>query len=390
MTKRHITPSAVFVSIAALLLIALSGIHSMAAQTPLASIEADPVLVGAGDIASCSSSGDEATANLLDTIPGTVFTAGDNVYESGTATEFANCYDPSWGRHKSRTRPSPGNHDYNTAGASGYYDYFGAAAGNPSQGYYAYDLGTWHIIVLNSEIAHGAGSAQEQWLRSDLAAHSNTCTLAYWHRPRFSSGFHGNITSLNAFWLALHEYGADVVVNGHDHDYERFAPQNPSGVADPTYGLREFVVGTGGRSLTAFSTIQGNSEVRDSSTYGVLKLTLHPTSYDWVFVPQAGGAFTDSGNASCHGSPTAPTPTHTPTDTPTNTPTPTSTPTPTPLSTPVIVGTPNATPLAVLAIINWQTNVDADSRVRFRDVVCGAPWTRSVTQAAQVIVHSVV
>jgi hypothetical protein len=298
----------VFVSVTALLLIAPGGVHSTAAQNPFISAETDPVLVGAGDIANCLSGGDEATAYLLDAIPGTVFTVGDNAYESATATEFTNCYDPTWGRHKRRTRPSPGNHEYHRPGAPGYFSYFGAAAGDSSAGYYAYDLGAWHIIVLNSEIAHGAGSAQEKWLRSDLAAHPTICTLVYWHKPRFSSGWHGNDATLHAFWQALYEFGADVVINGHDHDYERFAPQNPEGVADPIFGLREFVVGTGGKSLRAFSTIRANSEVRDFSTYGVLKLTLHPTSYDWEFIPEAGKSFTDSGSTVCHRSPRAPTP----------------------------------------------------------------------------------
>ena len=266
----------------------------------------DPVLVGAGDIASCSSTGDEATATLLDNIAGTVITLGDNVYDSGTATEYINCYGPSWGRHKARTRPTPGNHEYNTANATGYYGYFGALAGDPSKGYYSYDLGNWHIIVLNSNsdcstISCAAGSAQEQWLRADLAAHQTVCTLAYWHHPRFNSGAsHGNDVNVAPFWNALYDFNADVIVNGHEHVYERFAPQSPSAVADGARGIRQFTVGTGGRSHYTFGTIQPNSEVRNGSTYGVLKLTLHATSYDWQFVPVAGATFTDSGTGSCH------------------------------------------------------------------------------------------
>ena len=264
----------------------------------------DPVLVGAGDIASCSSAGDEATANLLDGIAGTVYTLGDNAYESGTATEFANCYDPTWGRQKARTRPAPGNHDYNTAGAGGYYGYFGAAAGDPSKGYYSYDLGAWHIVVLNSNCAVaggcGAGSPQEQWLRQDLAASAAGCTLAYWHHPRFSSGEHGSDATMQAFWQALYDLNADVVLSGHDHDYERFAPQTPAGAADPARGIREFVVGTGGRSHYAITTVQPNSEAHNDTTYGVLKLTLHPSGYEWRFVPEAGKTFTDSGSGACH------------------------------------------------------------------------------------------
>ncbi len=259
------------------------------------------VFVGAGDIASCSSSGDEATATVLDNIAGTVFTLGDNAYESGTATEFANCYDPSWGRHKTRTRPSPGNHDYVTSGASAYYAYFGANAGSPSTGYYSYDLGDWHIIALNSNIARTTGSTQEQWLRADLAANTKSCTLAYWHHPRFSSGLeHGDDVSMQPLWQALYDANADVILSGHDHDYERFAPQTPAGVADPARGIREFIVGTGGRSHYSLGTLKANSEIFDATTYGVLKLTLAAGSYNWQFVPVAGGAFTDSGSGSCH------------------------------------------------------------------------------------------
>ena len=244
--------------------------------------------------------GDEATAKLLDQIPGTVFTLGDNAYDLGTRSEFANCYDPTWGRHKARTHPAPGNHDYATARAAGYFGYFGASAGDPAKGYYAYNLGAWHIVVLNSEIAVGAGSAQEKWLRADLAAHTARCTLAYWHRPRFSSGPHGSDPTFQPFWQALYDAHADVVLSGHDHDYERFAPQAPDGSADPVNGLREFVVGTGGASRYPFLLPQPNSEVREAATWGVLKLILHPSSYDWEFIPVAGESFTDAGSADCH------------------------------------------------------------------------------------------
>jgi hypothetical protein len=298
----------------------------------------DPVFVGAGDIANCSRTEDEATAKLLDNISGTVYTTGDNAYPDGTLAQFNNCYGPTWGRHKNRTKPSPGNHDYHVSGAAGYFDYFGAAAGDRSKGYYSYNLGAWHIISLNSEITQSAGSAQEQWLRADLAANPRVCTLAYWHKPRFSSGQHGNNSGSQALWQALYEYGADVVLNGHDHLYERFAPQNPNGQADPR-GIREFVVGTGGAGLYSFTSIQPNSQVRNNTTYGVLKLTFHSTSYDWQFVPIAGQNFTDSGNANCVGSGPVPTATRTPTSGPvptasrTRTPTPGPTPTRTPTST---------------------------------------------------------
>ena len=287
----------------------------------------DPVFVGAGDIANCGNSNDEATAKLLDSIPGTIFTVGDNAYPDGTASQFTDCYAPTWGRHKDRTRPAPGNHDYHTAGAAGYFNYFGAAAGDPGKGYYSYNLGAWHIISLNSEVT---SSAQEQWLRADLAANNSRCTLAYWHHPRFSSGQHGNSTRSQAFWQALYDAGADVVLNGHDHTYERFAPQNPSGQADPNRGIREFVVGTGGAGLYPFPTTQPNTEVRNNTTFGVLKLTLHATSYDWQFVPIAGQTFTDSGSADCVGSGTVPNPTATRTPTSGPMPTPTMTRTPTP------------------------------------------------------------
>ncbi|MFQ5890510.1 MAG: PKD domain-containing protein [Gemmatimonadota bacterium] len=258
------------------------------------------VLVGAGDIASCTSSGDEATAALLDDIGGTVFTAGDNAYNSGTDAEFADCYAPTWGRHRSRTRPSPGNHDYGTAGAAGYFGYFGAAAGDPNEGYYSYDLGAWHILALNSNIARGVGSAQEQWLRADLAASSALCTLAYFHHPRFTSGSHGDDPSMQALWQALYDRGADVVVSGHDHDYERFAPQTPTGAADPANGIREFVAGIGGKSLRSFKIPRPNSEFRYNATFGVLKLTLRETGYSWELVPVGAGGSPDAGSASCH------------------------------------------------------------------------------------------
>ncbi|MFE1310639.1 DNRLRE domain-containing protein [Streptomyces sp. NPDC058755] len=260
----------------------------------------DPVLVGAGDIAN-SGTGDTATANLLDNIPGTVFTAGDNAYDSGTATEFATYYDPTWGRHKARTRPAPGNHDYNTPGATGYYDYFGANAGPSGRGYYSYDLGDWHVVSLNSEVNMAVGSPQEQWLRSDLAASTKPCTIAYWHKPRFTSGAnHAPDTSTGPLVQALYDNNADVIVAGHNHQYERFAPMNPSGQLDTTRGIRHFVAGMGGASHYGFGTIMPNSEARNSDTFGVLKFTLHAGSYDWQFVPEAGKTYSDSGTTSCH------------------------------------------------------------------------------------------
>lgn len=267
---------------------------------------ADPVLVGAGDIADCDRSGDEATANILDTVPGTVFTIGDNVYRSGTATEFANCYAPSWGRHKARTRPAVGDHDYGTAGAAPYFEYFGAAAGDPKQGYYSYDLGAWHIVVPNSQCEQVGGceadSPQGRWLRADLAAHPARCTLAYFHNPRFSS-ISSSTQPANRtlpLWQALYNAGAEVIMNGDHHAYERFAPQDPNGRLDQERGIREFIVGTGGAHPHLVEQVRANSEARIVETFGVLKLTLHPTSYDWQFIPVQGQSSTDSGSAVCH------------------------------------------------------------------------------------------
>lgn len=294
----------------AALVVVLLALAGPAARSGLA----QEVLVGAGDIARCDTSGDEATAALLDGIQGTVFTVGDHAFTSGTEAEFANCYEPTWGRFKARTRPSPGNHEYDVyPDAAAYFNYFGAAAGEPGKGYYSYDLGAWHVIALNSNCKQvggcAAGSPQESWLRADLAAHPNVCTVAYFHATRFSSGVSGGSLSVRPFWNALYDYGADVVLSSMDHDYERFAPQDPYGVLDPTRGLRQFVVGTGGWKLTPFDQIQPNSEVRNADTWGVLKLTLRPTSYDWEFVPVAGQTFTDSGTARCSGAPDTEAPT---------------------------------------------------------------------------------
>ncbi len=260
------------------------------------------VFVGAGDISDCGNDNDEATATLLDGIAGTVYTLGDNVYSSGTAAQFAQCYDPTWGRHKARTRPAPGNHDYNTSGATGYYGYFGDRAGPSGQGYYSFDQGDWHIVSLNSEVSMSAGSAQELWLRADLAATSKQCVLAYWHKPRFSSGTkHGSLSSAQPLWQALYDFHADIVLGGHEHNYERFAPQTPTGAADPTNGIREFVAGTGGEShYNDQGTPLPNSEVFNGTTFGVLKLALGAGTYSWEFVPVAGQSFTDSGSGTCH------------------------------------------------------------------------------------------
>jgi hypothetical protein len=253
------------------------------------------VLVGAGDISSCSNNNDEATAQLLDNISGTVFAAGDNAYSSGSYTEYINCYDPTWGRHKSRTQPVPGNHEYMTSGAAGYFQYF-----NNIPAYYAYNLGSWRIYALNSEIDVSASGAQATWLQSDLNANPTQCVLAYWHKPRWSSGSsHGSDPSMQTLWQILYNAGAEVIVNGHEHNYERFAEMNASGAA-VSAGLREFVVGTGGAGHYSFGSPLSTSQVRDYSSFGVLKLTLRAGGYDWQFVPVAGATFTDSGSGTCH------------------------------------------------------------------------------------------
>jgi 3',5'-cyclic AMP phosphodiesterase CpdA len=283
-------------TIALILLAALIGGSAADAQPP----EESAVLVGAGDIAGCSLSGDEATAALLDTIPGTVFTAGDNVYPSGALDEFRHCYDPTWGRHKNRTLPALGNHDYATKGAAGYFAYFGRRATPFGLRYYLAKRGSWNIIILDSNIDGRIESAQGKWLRQTLAENPAACTLAIWHHPLFAS--HAQTDQprdLRALWEMLYAAGADVIINGHVHAYERFAPLNPDGQPDPS-GIRQFIVGTGGASLAkAPRRTHPYSEVWDVSTWGVLKLTLYPTRYEWTFVPAAGGTFTDSGSAAC-------------------------------------------------------------------------------------------
>ena len=256
------------------------------------------VFVGAGDIALCTSDGrHEETARLLDGIGGTVFALGDNAYSSGSAEEYRNCYDRTWGRHKSRTRPVAGNHEYESPGASPYFEYFGPNAGPYGVGYYSFDLGGWHVVALNSNVPVSAGSAQGEWLRADLSASRATCTLAYWHHPRFSSGQHGDQGQMRDFWQILHDAGAEIVLSAHDHTYERFAPQDPGGFPDGARGIRQFVVGTGGAKPYPFTNVRANSEVR-LSTIGVLKLTLSAGGYDWEFVPVSGPG--DFGTGVCH------------------------------------------------------------------------------------------
>jgi 3',5'-cyclic AMP phosphodiesterase CpdA len=250
-------------------------------------------VLAAGDIADCDSDGDEQTARLLDGLRGTILALGDTVYESGTDEEYAECYAPSWGRHKARTRPVVGNHEYGTPGAAGFFRYFGVRAG-PRRGYHAFRLGAWQIVILNSNCEPaggcGRGSPQERWLRGVLARSRARCTLAAMHHPRYSSGLHGSDATLTDLWRTLSAGGADVVLSGHDHHYERFAPQR---------GVRQFVVGTGGRRNYPVVRSLRASQARNATTHGVLRLRLAPASYTWRFVGVAGSTYRDSGSARC-------------------------------------------------------------------------------------------
>jgi hypothetical protein len=283
-----------------------------------ADTQGTPVIAAAGDIAcgpadhnynggvgnqrACN---EQATSNLMlrAKLAG-VLLLGDDQYENGTLRDFKRSFAPTWGRLGSKLYPAPGNHEYNTAGARGYFRYFGAKAGPDHRGYYSYDIGAWHLIALNSNCQAIGGcnltSAQGRWLKTDLAAHRTKCTLAYWHHPRFSSGRHGDEKLADGFWRELYAAGADVVLVGHDHDYERFSPQRPNGRADPVRGISEFVVGTGGRSHDPINRVDANSVVRNDKTFGVLELTLHRDRYDWKFVPSGGATFSDAGTAACH------------------------------------------------------------------------------------------
>jgi alkaline phosphatase len=257
----------------------------------------DVVVLAAGDIARCDGQHDEATAALLDRLPGEVLALGDQAYPAATAEDYRRCYGPSWGRHRERTHPTPGNHEYFQRGAIPYFDYFGRTAGPRGKGWYSFDLGAWHVVSLNSEFSTHAGSEQERWLRDDLRRHRNRCVLAFWHRARFSSGEHGNTREVAPLWRALHDAGADVVVQAHDHDYERFDPLNANGRPDPN-GLRSFVVGTGGGEFRNFRRPVRGSAVRIDHEPGVLRLTLRAISYAWEFVPVSGSP-KDHGEATC-------------------------------------------------------------------------------------------
>lgn len=252
------------------------------------------VVAVAGDIAG-NGSGDDETASVLDRIaPNLVLTTGDNVYPDGALSEFQSYYAPTWGRHRLRTRPSPGNHDYHTEGAAGYFTYFGTRAPAP---YYSFDLGSWHLISLNSEISMSPGSDQYKWLQGDLAASAAPCTLAFWHKPRFTSGRYDDFTFTTPIWRLLYAARAEVVLGGHDHNYQRYGLLTPDGTPAPVRGIREFVVGTGGRSLYELSGDK-RREAAQARVLGVLQLTLRPAGYDWSFVPVSGG-YSDTGSGTC-------------------------------------------------------------------------------------------
>ena len=257
------------------------------------------MLVGAGDIARCDMDSSEKTAKLLDGISGTVFVAGDNAYVDGSASDYRDCYHRSWGRHRDRTRPVPGNHEYQTPGASGYFGYFGASAGPAGLGYYSYALGSWRVLALNSEVPIGADSAQLRWVRDQLSNDPQKCTVVYWHRPLFSSGRYGANPDMLELWRVLYAMDVDLVLNGHEHMYERFAPQTPEGRPDPARGIRQFVVGTGGAPSYQASARALNSEVT-ASVWGVTSFTLQNDRYSWAFIPVEGEAFRDSGTGMCH------------------------------------------------------------------------------------------
>ena len=294
MFRRRLRPAVLFLA-AGLLMVGCDGEGGRQA-------ERTETVLAVGDGATCKRDEDEKTADLVARLEGTVLLLADIAYEAGTTQEFQQCYLPGWGRHRERIRPVPGNHEYRSDPLAGYFAFYGAQAGPRGQGWYSYDLGEWHLIALNSncdEVGCDRGSEQERWLREDLARHPGRCTLAYWHHARFSSGStHGGDDDVDDLWKALHEGGADVVLAAHEHNYERFAPLGPEGEPDPARGIRQFVVGTGGRSHYPFGPPVPGSETRNSDTFGVLELSLSPGRYRWRFLPSE-GKFRDSGSGTC-------------------------------------------------------------------------------------------
>ena len=288
------------------------------APAELVALTGASVLIGAGDIATCGTKGDEQTAHVIDSVlradsaakvHDEVFTLGDNAYPTGSASDYAICFTQSWGDSTKlimkNIRPTPGNHEHLTNGAAPYYEYFGNRAGSPKKGYYSYDIGEWHVIVLNSEILVNSAftaddhKAQTDWLTEDLKSHKQKCTLAYWHHPRFSSGWHGSDPRIGEFWEILSPAGVDLILNGHDHEYERFLPQGPNAVVDSVNGIPQFVVGTGGGDLRGFKKTVPNSAMRIQGHFGVLKVTLGATQWRSAFLDVNGKVWDPSGGT-CH------------------------------------------------------------------------------------------
>ena len=278
-----------------------------------------PVMIAAGDIAVCGVSGDEETAHIVDSlltantvaqVQSAVVTIGDNAYPSGSSgveNDFPRCFSPSWGspRIMSVIHPSPGNHDYDSGSGAPYFEYFGQRAGPPGKGYYSFVAGEWHVISLNSEVYFSRGSPeqareQEDWLRKDLSVHRNECTLAYFHRPRFSSGSHRGTQEMQALWSILYDADVDLILNGHEHDYERFLPQTPAGAVDSARGIPQIVAGTGGGALRGIrARLAPNSAIQIHGYYGVLKLALGDGEYRHAFLDTKGRVW-DAGSGRCH------------------------------------------------------------------------------------------
>jgi len=256
------------------------------------------VLLAAGDIGVCGSRGAAETGEMLDALQGTILALGDIAYPHGTAYDFINCYEPVWGRHKSRTRPTTGNHEYEAAAAQPYFDYFGALAGPPGVGYYSFKAGDWLVLSLNSNIPVGNTTAQVQWIRSELTANTSRCALAYFHHPLYSSGPNGDNARLAGLWQLLYDMGVDVILSGHEHLYERYGPMTPDGQRNDAKGIRQFIVGTGGAGLYSISRLHPVSEVQVIS-HGLLKLTLSSQAYQWEFL-QTSGVRGDFGQDVCH------------------------------------------------------------------------------------------
>ena len=288
------------------------------APAELSAISGASVIIAAGDIGSCASGGDELTAHLVDSllvadsvadVEDVVATLGDNAYPNATDADFARCFRPSWGdsakRIMQRIRPSPGNHEHYVEKAAPYYRFFGRRAGNAGKGYYSYNLGAWHMIVLNSEMLVNSQFSpedreeQEEWLANELRNNTRRCTLAYWHHPRFSSGWHGSDIRMDNWWKLLYRGGVDVVLNGHDHHYERFHPLDTTGTIDTTRGMVQFVVGTGGIELRGIRAPLSYSAARVTGRWGVLKITLGREEYRYAFL-EPGGRVWDPGGGRCH------------------------------------------------------------------------------------------